>query len=64
MIRVNFKRSAKYIFVGDYYQLPSVSQGQILKDMIDSGVLDVIKLNCLYRQTEGSYIINLAYEIY
>ena len=54
---------AKYIFVGDYYQLPSVSQGQVLKDMIDSNVLDVIKLNCLYRQTEGSYIINLAYEI-
>ena len=48
--------TAKYIFVGDYYQLPSVSQGQILKDMIDSQVLDVIKLNCLYRQTEGSYI--------
>ena len=55
--------TAKYIFVGDYYQLPSVSQGQILKDMIDSEVLDVIKLNCLYRQTEGSYIINLAHEI-
>ena len=55
--------TAKYIFVGDYYQLPSVSQGQILKDMIDSNVLDVIKLNCLYRQTEGSYIINLAHEI-
>ena len=54
---------AKYIFVGDYYQLPSVSQGQILKDMIDSNVLDVIRLNCLYRQTEGSYIINLAHEI-
>lgn len=55
--------TAKYIFVGDYYQLPSVSQGQILKDMIDSNVLDVIKLNCLYRQSEGSYIINLAQEI-
>lgn len=55
--------TAKYIFVGDYYQLPSVSQGQILKDMIDSNVLDVIRLNCLYRQTEGSYIINLAHEI-
>lgn len=55
--------SSKYIFVGDYYQLPSVSQGQILKDMIDSGTLDVIKLNCLYRQTEGSYIINLATEV-
>ena len=56
-------RNAKYIFVGDYYQLPSVSQGQILKDMIDSNVLDVIRLNCLYRQSEGSYIIDLAKEI-
>ena len=55
--------TSKYIFVGDYYQLPSVSQGQILKDIIDSNVIDVIKLNCLYRQSEGSYIINLAYEI-
>ena len=55
--------NAKYIFVGDYYQLPSVSQGQVLKDMIDSNMLDVVKLNYLYRQTEGSYIINLAYEI-
>ncbi len=55
--------SAKYIFVGDYYQLPSVSQGQILKDFIDSNTLDVIKLNKLYRRTEDSYINTLAYEI-
>ncbi len=57
------KISAKYIFVGDYYQLPSVSQGQILKDMIDSDTLDVVRLKKLYRQTEDSYINNLAYEI-
>jgi len=56
-------RSAKFIFVGDYYQLPSVSQGQVLKDLIDSNCLDVVKLNCLYRQTEDSYITTLAYEI-
>lgn len=55
--------NAKFIFVGDYYQLPSVSQGQVLKDLIDSECLDVIKLNKLYRQSNGSYIINLAYEI-
>ena len=55
--------NAKFIFVGDYYQLPSVSQGQVLKDLIDSECLDVIKLNRLYRQTDGSYIINLAHEI-
>ena len=56
-------RSAKFILVGDYYQLPSVSQGQVLKDLIDSKCLDVVKLNCLYRQTEDSYITTLAYEI-
>lgn len=55
--------SAKFIFVGDYYQLPSVSQGQVLKDLIDSDVLDVIKLNTLYRQSEDSYITTLAHEI-
>ena len=54
---------AKFILVGDYYQLPSVSQGQVLKDLIDSECLDVIKLNKLYRQTEDSYINTLAYEV-
>lgn len=55
--------NAKYIIIGDYYQLPSVSQGQVLKDLIDSECLDVVKLNKLYRQTEDSYITTLAYDI-
>ena len=55
--------NTKFIFVGDYHQLPSVSQGQVLKDLIDSESLDVIKLTSLYRQSEGSYIVNLAHEI-
>ena len=54
---------AKIILVGDYYQLPSVSQGQVLKDLIDSDCLDVVKLNCLYRQSDDSYITTLAHEI-
>ena len=54
---------SKFIFIGDYYQLPSVSQGQVLKYMIYSEVLDVSKLNNLYRQKDGNYIINLAHEI-
>ena len=57
------KRNAKLILVGDYYQLPSVSEGQVLKDLIDSDCIPVIKLNKIYRQTEGSYILNLAYDI-
>ena len=57
------KEKAKYIFIGDYYQLPSVGQGQVLKDLIDSDCLDVITLKKLYRRTEDSYITTLAYEI-
>ena len=57
------KRDIKLILVGDYYQLPSVSQGQVLKDLIDSNLIDIIKLNCLYRQNDNSYIPILANEI-
>ncbi len=57
------KRDVKIVLVGDYYQLPSVAEGQVLKDLIDSSVFDVIHLNCLYRQNEGSYITTLAHEI-
>ena len=57
------KRDVKLVLVGDYYQLPSVGQGQILKDLIDSEMVDVVKLNFLYRQNEDSYIPTLAQEI-
>lgn len=57
------RREAKLILVGDYYQLPSVGQGQVLKDLIDSDILNVIHLNYLYRQNEDSYISVLANEI-
>ena len=57
------RRDAKIILVGDYYQLPSVAQGQILKDLIDSDLIDTIKLESIYIQTEDSYILNLAQEI-
>ena len=57
------KRDIHLMLVGDYYQLPSVSEGQILKDLIDSDCLPVIRLNKIYRQNEGSYILNLAYDV-
>ena len=57
------RRDVKLILVGDYYQLPSVAPGQVLKDLIDSDMIDVIKLKSLYRQKEESYIPILATEI-
>lgn len=57
------KFDTKIIIVGDYNQLPSVGPGQLLKDMIDSDTIEVITLNKLHRQKEGSNIIDLAYDI-
>ncbi|WP_423364144.1 AAA family ATPase [Mycoplasma sp. P36-A1] len=54
---------SKIIFLGDYNQLPSVGQGQVLKDMIESNKLYTTTLNQIYRQKEGSSIIDLAYKI-
>lgn len=55
--------NAQIILVGDYNQLPSVGPGQILKDLIESDVIDIVHLDQLYRQDENSYITTLAYEI-
>ena len=57
------KVDTKIILVGDYNQLPSVGPGQILKDIIDSNMIETICLNKLHRQKEGSNIIDLAYDI-
>ncbi len=57
------KSDTKIILVGDYFQLPSVGPGQLLKDIIESETVPLIKLNYLYRQKEGSNIINLAYDV-
>lgn len=53
----------QFIFVGDYNQLPSVGPGQVLKDLIESNIIDTVFLNYLYRQDEDSYINKLAIEI-
>ena len=57
------KNDVKIVMIGDYNQLESVSPGKVLKDLIDSDMLNVIKLNELYRQKENSYIVTLAKEI-
>lgn len=57
------KENIKMIFVGDHNQLPSVGPGQIIQDLIESKIIPTFKLESLYRQEEGSYIIDLAYEI-
>lgn len=53
----------KLVLVGDYNQLPSVGAGNILKDLINSDIIDTIELDLLYRQDETSYIPVLANDI-
>ncbi|MGI6325284.1 MAG: ATP-dependent RecD-like DNA helicase [Bacilli bacterium] len=55
--------NVKLILVGDANQLPSMGAGQVLKDLIDSDVLNVVHLKQLYRQAESSTIIPLAHDI-
>lgn len=57
------RENVKIVFVGDYNQLPSVGPGNVLKDLIESNMIDTVELSILYRQSEGSYIIELASEI-
>lgn len=51
------------LIVGDEDQLPSVGPGQVLSDLLTSETLPVVRLNEVYRQKEGSKIIQLAHEI-
>ena len=55
--------NVKIVLVGDFNQLPSVGPGNVLKDLIESNTIDTIRLEKLYRQSEDSYIPDLAREI-
>ncbi len=51
------------ILVGDTDQLPSVGAGNVLKDIIDSGCIPVVRLKRIFRQAQGSRIIMNAHRI-
>lgn len=51
------------IMVGDTDQLPSVGAGNVLKDIISSGRIPVVRLSRIFRQARGSRIIMNAHRI-
>ncbi len=51
------------VFVGDVDQLPSVGPGRVLQDMIESGLVPVARLDKVFRQREGSAIVECAHRI-
>lgn len=57
------KKDTKLIMVGDYHQLPSVGAGNVLSDLIDSGLIPHIHLKTIFRQAAASRIVTAAHEI-
>lgn len=53
----------RVLFVGDVDQLPSVGAGDVLRDLIDSNVVPVTRLNTIFRQAAHSKIITNAHLI-
>ena len=53
----------RIIIVGDVDQIPSVSPGDVLQDIIKSRKIPTIKLDKIHRQAQDSTIIKLAHEV-
>ncbi len=57
------KLNCKIVLVGDIDQLPSISAGNVLSDLIQSGKIPCIALTKVFRQASESLIIRNAHEI-
>ena len=55
--------NTKLILIGDVDQLPSVGPGNVLKDLIASGEVPIMKLTEIFRQAQNSRIILNAHKI-
>ena len=53
----------RLVFVGDIDQLPSVGAGNVLRDIIDSQKIPVIRLTRIFRQAQSSRIVMSAHAI-
>jgi exodeoxyribonuclease V alpha subunit len=55
--------SACVVFVGDIDQLPSVGPGNVLGDLIESGVIPFKRLDTIFRQETGGWIVSNAHRV-
>ncbi|MEI8139871.1 MAG: ATP-dependent RecD-like DNA helicase [bacterium] len=55
--------TATLVLVGDADQLPSVGPGNVLRDMIDSGVIPLTILETIFRQEAQSWIVRNAHRV-
>lgn len=54
------ENKSKVLLIGDVNQLPSISAGNVLKDLLESESVPKVKLTQIYRQAENSQIITNA----
>jgi len=54
---------SKLIIIGDEHQLPSIGPGTVLKDLLECELFPVKRLNQVFRQSEGSYLLDYATKI-
>ena len=59
----NISSNSKILIVGDSDQLPSVSPGQVLADLLQIPSIPQTRLERIYRQSEESTIVTLASQI-
>ena len=59
----NISSTSKILIVGDSDQLPSVSPGQVLADLLQIPSIPQTRLERIYRQSEESTIVTLASQI-
>ncbi|MBQ6820055.1 MAG: ATP-dependent RecD-like DNA helicase [Clostridium sp.] len=57
------KLGTRLIIVGDVDQLPSVGAGNVLKDLIESKFIKVVRLKDIFRQGKESLIVTNAHKI-
>ncbi len=57
------KRGSRLIMVGDVDQLPSVGAGNVLSDIIKSNTIKTIRLDMIFRQSQGSMIVQNAHAV-
>ncbi|NLG80115.1 MAG: ATP-dependent RecD-like DNA helicase [Firmicutes bacterium] len=54
---------ARLVLVGDADQLPSVGPGSVLRDVISSGAVEVVRLTEIFRQARTSMIVTNAHRV-
>lgn len=54
---------ATLVLVGDVDQLPSVGPGNVLRDIINSGIVEVVRFTEIFRQAQKSLIVVNAHRV-